>query len=101
LNPDSYKLDQVIFKEICLWLYNYGKDNYSKKNNINFQKLKFEEIVKNLMNSEIENLLKEFDFKNKNETLTVDGKPRQYNDNFMINEKYSTNTDYYDKLDNL
>ena len=104
LNPDSYKLDPFKFKQICVGLYNYGNDNYSEKNNMNSLKLKFEEIVENLMNSEIANLLKEyfpFDTKNKNETFTEDGKPRQYNDNFMINEEYSTNTDYCDKLDNL
>ena len=49
-------------------------------------------------------LLKEyfpFDTKNKNEIFTEYGKPRQYNDNFMINEEYSIITDYCDKLDNL
>ena len=56
LNPDSYKLDPVKFKEICVGLNNYGIDNYSEKNNMNSQKLKFEEIVQNLMNSEIANL---------------------------------------------
>ena len=56
LNPDSYNLDLVKFKEICVGLNNYGIDNYSEKNNMNSQKLKFEEIVKNLMNSEIANL---------------------------------------------
>ena len=56
MNPDSYKLDPVKFKEICAGLNNYGIDNYSEKNNMNSQKLKFEEIVQNLMNSEIANL---------------------------------------------
>ena len=104
LNPDSYKLDPFKFKQTYVGLYNYGVDNYSEKNNMNSLKLKFKEIVQNLMNSEIANLLKEyfpFDTKNKNETFTEDGKPRQYSDNFMINEEYSTNTDYCDKLDNL
>lgn len=103
LNPDSYELDSDTFKEIFVGLYNYDEDNKSEENNIN-KKYNFGEIVQNLMNSEIAEILKKyftFDSKNGNETFTEDGKQRHYNDNFMINEEYSINTDYCDKLDNL
>ena len=103
LNPDSYELDSDTFKEICVGLYNYDEDNKSEEKNIN-KKYNFGEIMQNLLNSEIAELLKKyfiFDSKNRNETFTEDGKPRHYNDNFLINEEYSINTDYCDKLDNL
>ena len=105
LDFNSYNLPPDAFKKICVELYNYEPNNNQKeeKNN-NSQKDSLAEIIQRLMDSEIGKLLNEyfpFDNKNINECFTEDGKPRKYNDNFMINEEYSVDIDYCDKLDNL
>ena len=91
---------------MCVELYNYNpnpNNNQKKEEKNNSQENNLEEIIKMLMESEIAKLLKEYfhlDAKNVNESFTEDGKPRYIN-NYMINEEFSVETNYCDKLDNL
>ena len=106
LYPDSYNLSPDYFKKVCVELYNYNpnpNNNQKKEEKNNSQENNLEEIIKMLMESEIAKLLKEYfhlDAKNVNESFTEDGKPRYIN-NYMINEEFSVETNYCDKLDNL
>ena len=105
LDFNSYYLSPDDFKMMCVGLYNYKPNqNQKEQEKNNSQNDNLEEIIQRLMDSEIAKILKEyfhFDTKNINESFTEDGKPREYNDNFMINEEYSVDIDYCDKLDNL
>lgn len=105
LNCNSYSLNPDDFRELCVGLYNMEIENTkddSEKSKIS-DKNDLNNKLKDLMNSEIAQLLQGYFFIDKglkNESYTESGKPRE-NANFMYNEEFSVNTDYCDKLDKI